>query len=693
MNYGFKENNKREIYMTRRYIVITVVFFILGSIVGINAWIIHELPDVESLVHYEPNLSTEIYDINGELINEVYQQRRIPVVLDSLPNYIPNAAISVEDKEFYKHFGINVGRILKAAWINLVRRQYAQGASTITQQLSRNLFLSLKKTILRKVQEIYLALLIERHYSKDKILEMYLNQIYFGYGNYGIGAASRYYFNKSPDSISISEASALIGIARSPGTYSPYIKRERFQKRRDFALKEMFKDKYISKIQLDSALSESLAVVDHSNEHTIGPYYINEVKQRMNALFGSAYRTWGGYKVYTAMDKEKQILADSLIEWGLRRAEKYWHLTPKDSIPDSLIYSENLPYLQGAMMVMNPTTGYVLALVGGRDFKQSTFSRATQAKRLGGSAFKPFLYTAAIDNGFSPSDFVYDLPIIKEVAGEVYAPANYDSSFMGKITLRKALCKSRNNAAIRLCEEVGPYTVVDYAHRMGIESHLEPVLSIPLGTSGISLLEMVRAYSSLANLGERVKPIFILKVVDRYGNVVYENRIVKERILSKETACIMVNMLQSVLDEGTAYGARLMGFKEPAAGKTGTTDNFTDAWFLGFTPELTAGVWVGYDYPKRIGNHASGAGVALPIWTKFMEVVCDSTMNYKFPESDSIVYRDICTESGELATPRCPNVRREIFRRGNVPKRLCHLHGKREKTENEPFEMLDEFDF
>ncbi len=682
--------------MIRNSIILSIIFVILGSLIGINVWIINDLPDVESVEYYEPLLTTRIYDINGELIDEVYQQRRIPVKLDSIPDYAVNAAIAVEDKEFYSHRGINLRRILKVAWVDLIRRSYAQGASTITQQLSRSIFLHLKKTIIRKVKEIYLALFIERHYTKDKILEMYLNEVYVGYGNYGIGAASEYYFDKTPDSLSLSESAALIGLIRSPGRYSPYNSYEKFIERRNLVLRELKAESYISTGQLDSALAESLFVVDHSNQNAIGPYYINEVKRQMNSIFGSSYRTWGGYKVYVSMDKGVQMLCDSLMEWGLSRVEKYWHLTPKDSIPDSLIHSGNIPYIQGAMVVMEPSTGYVLGLVGGRDFRQSQYSRATQAKRQAGSSFKPFLYTAAIDNGFSPSDFVFDLPIIKEIQGEPYAPGNYDSTFMGKITLRTALCKSRNSASVRLGQEVGPFTVVDYAHLMGIASHLEPVLSISLGTSSVTLLEMVRAYSTLANLGVKIKPIFILKVEDRYGHVVYENRIVKERVLSPQIAYIMVNMMQSVFNEGTAYGARRQGFKFPAAGKTGTTDNFTDGWFIGFTPFLTAGVWVGYDYPKRIGSHASGAGVALPIWTEFMKAMVDSTKDYRdyeFREPGGVVYRYVCTESGELSTPKCPNVRKEIFIEGGAPKRKCSFHGGGLEPENKSLEMIDEFDF
>ncbi len=683
----------------RRFIILNSVFFIFGAVIGINLSILSSLPDVDSLANYEPKLSTGIYDINDKLILEVFEHRRIPIILDSLPDYIPAAVVSLEDKKFYDHSGIDLKRITKVIWLNFVRKigrkKWGAGASTITQQLSRNIFLTLKKTILRKAEEIYLALLIERRYTKKEILEMYLNEIYWGYGTHGVGAASRYYFDKVPDSLSISETAALVGLIRSPGYYSPYNSYERFIGRRNLALNEMFKEEAISQEQFDSALAESLTVVDHSKEKIVGPYFINETKRRMEALFGRAYITWGGYKVYTTMNQDMQEKADSLLEWGLKRVELYWHLTKKEAIPDSLIHSENIPYLQGAMVVMDPGTGYVLSLIGGRDYKHSLYNRAIQGKRQAGSAFKPFLYTAAIDNGFLPSDFVFDLPMIKELGGEVYAPKNYDETFMGRITLRTALKKSRNVASLNLCQEVGPFSVVEYAYQMGIENPLQPVLSIALGSSDVSLLEMVRAYSTIASFGEKVNPIFIRKVVDRYGNTVYENRVVKQRVLSDATAYIVLNMMESVFESGggTAFYARRSGFAKPAGGKTGTTDDFSNAWFVGFTASLNVGVWVGYDYPRSIGNGASGGAVALPIWTEFMKAVCDSTMNYDFPVPESVEFRYICSESGELATSRCPNVVKEIFRKGNIPKTQCRLHGKGRPRIERPIEMLDGFNF
>jgi penicillin-binding protein 1A len=681
-----------------RFVIVNILVFVFGAVIGVNFAILTSLPDVDSLANYEPKLSTGIYDINDKLILEVFEHRRIPIILDSLPEYIPAAVVSLEDKRFYDHFGIDLRRLTKVMWLNFIRkiggRKWGQGASTITQQLSRNIFLTLKKTLLRKVEEIYLSLLIERRYSKKEILEMYLNEIYWGYGNHGLGAASRYYFDKIPDSLSISEAAALVGLLRSPGYYSPYNSYDRFIERRNLALNEMFKEGAITKVQLDSAVAESLHVVDQSKKEITGPYFINEVKREMENFFGRAYISWGGYKVYTTMNQDMQILADSILEWGLERVELYWHLKKKGEIPDSLIHPENIPYLQGAMVVMDPATGYVFSLIGGRDYKHSLYNRATQGRRQAGSAFKPFLYTAAIDNGFLPSDFVFDLPMIKELGGEVYAPKNYDETFMGKISLRTALKMSRNVASLNLCQEVGPFSVVEYAYQMGIESELEPVLSIALGVSEVTPLEMVRAYSTIANLGEKVNPVFIRKVVDRYGNVVYENRIVKQRVLSETTAYIILDMMQSVFEPGgTASYARRSGFGKPAAGKTGTTDDFSNAWFVGFVKGLNVGVWVGYDYPKSIGKSASGGALALPIWTEFMKAVCDSTMDEGFPVPEGVEFRYICPESGDLATSRCPNVVKEIFREGNIPKDQCQLHGVGRKEVKKPIEMLDDFDF
>ena len=667
--------------------------FAVGAILGFNVWILHSLPNIEILKNYNPVLATRVYDRNGEWIRDLYTQRRIPVPLDSIPAYVKGGLISVEDKEFYHHHGLNYKRMIKAILIDIIKRRKVQGASTITQQLARNILLSPEKSFIRKFSEIYLALELERYYTKNDILEMYLNHVYFGYGNYGIEAASEYYFGKPVGEISLKEAAALVAIVRSPGYYSPYYHLDRCLRRTDLVLKSMLEEGYIDSSQLNEASAESLVFIKAEERKRIGPYYIETVKNRLKSILGNSYLTMGGYSVYIAMDKHFQEVADSIVEAGIEFVERKYRLKPKSEFPDSVAWRGNTPYLQGALVCMDPHTGDVLALVGGRDIKQSRFNRATMAKRQAGSAFKVFLYTAAIDNGYNPSDFILDLPIIVESQNKVYAPTNFDSTFMGKITLRKAFYLSRNLAAIRLTQQIGVFTIIDYAEKMGIKSSIEPVSSIALGPSGVTLLEMTDAFGTLDNYGVRIEPVIIKKIVDRYGNIVYEGNPARERVLSKQSAYIMINMLESVFNKGTAHRARMMGFTRPAAGKTGTANNFTDAWFLGFTPDVVTGVWVGYDYPHKIARYATGAGAALPVWVSFMKAVLDST-GPDFTEPKGIIHRLICEQSGLLATPYCPIVKDEIFIKGNEPDEKCNIHTKKQKKPpTSSFEKMDRWDF
>jgi len=397
----------------------------------------------------------------------------------------------------------------------------------------------------------------------------------------------------------------------------------------------------------------------------------------------------GGYTVYTTMDMDMERVADSLVEWGCKRAEKIFKLTQKDSFADSIINPLNIPYIEGALVAIDPHTGAIKALVGGRDFRHSRFNRATMAHRQAGSSFKVFLYTAAVDNGYSPSNMILDAPIVEEIQGKIYAPANYDSTFLGKIPLRKALALSRNLASLRLVKQVGVFTTIDYAHRMGIKSPLKPVLSLPLGSCGVTPIEMADGYGTLANYGVRVSPYYIDSIKDRYGNLIYEHISMKERVLSKAASYIMINMMESVFNHGTAYGARRMGFKCPAAGKTGTTDNYTDAWFVGFVPDMVVATWLGFDTPRRIGKGATGARVALPIWVNFMKDVGDTT-NQDFPVPDGVVKKYVCTASGLLPTKYCPRVRQEVFLKGNEPEKYCDIHAPHPKIKgNVPFERMD----
>ncbi len=686
-----------SIVKIKKYLFL-ILFFILGSTLGFNIWLISSLPEVRFLKNYQLMSTSKVYDRNGNFVGDIFLTRRIPVSIDTVPENIKNGFIAIEDKLFYKHHGFNFKRLIKVIIIDFIRREKAQGASTITMQLARNLLLFQEKSFIRKIAEIYLSIKLERFLTKDEIFEIYLNYIYFGYGNYGIGAASKYYFNKSLNELTLLESASLISMVKSPGLYSIYDNYENCLKRSRLILREMLKEGFIDSSQFNQAINDSLKPVKQEDRKSVGPYYFETIKRILSGILGSVYFNIGGYEIYTGMDLDLQKIADSVTGISIENIERKYGLRKKSEF-GKLPSSDVTPYLQFSFIAIEPKTGDVLCIVGGRDIKESSLNRATQTKRQVGSTFKIFLYTAAIDNGYNPSDFILDLPVIEFINDKVYTPNNFDSTFLGKITLRKALYLSRNNAAIRLTKEVGPFTVMDYAHNLGIKSDVEPVLSIALGPSSVSLLEMVNATSTIANYGEWVEPVFVKKIVDRNGNVIYECNPQRENVLSPQTAYVMIDMLKSVFDRGTAYSAREMGFKRIAAGKTGTTNDFTDAWFVGFTPDLVAGVWVGYDIPKTIRLGASGAGAALPIWVDFMKAVYDTLSSNYFVKNakedfyvpDGIVSLKICAETGLLATPNCPKIVEEIFKISNKPDDYCDLHKGKKNIKN--FENIDKIGF
>jgi len=681
----------------KKFIFLFFLFF-LGGILGFNLWIIKTLPDVRFLKNYQLTSTSRIFDRNGKYVCDLFIVRRIPISIDTVPEKLKNGFIAVEDKIFYRHHGFNFKRLIKVLVIDFIRREKAQGASTITMQLARNLLLFSEKSFIRKIAEIYLSIKLERFFKKDEILELYLNYIYFGYGNYGVGAAAKFYYNKSLNELSLLESASLVAMVKSPGLYSVYENYENCFSRTKLVLKEMLKEGYIDSNEYNEALKDTLKPVNLNERKIPGPYYIETIKKFVSSILGSAYYNIGGYDIYTGMDLDLQKIADSVTNISIKNIEKKYFLKPKEDY-GKISNADITPYLQFSFLAMEPKSGDVLCLVGGRDIKESSLNRAIQTKRQVGSTFKIFLYTAAIDNGYNPSDFILDLPVIEFINDKVYTPNNFDSTFLGKITLRKALYLSRNNAAIRLTKEVGPFTVMDYAYKLGIKSEIEPVLSIALGPSSVSLIEMVNSIATIANYGERVEPVFVKKIVDRNGNVIYENEPQREIVLSKQTAFVMIDMLRSVFDRGTAYSAREMGFTRPAAGKTGTTNDFTDAWFVGFTPDIAAGVWVGYDIPKTIRQGASGAGAALPIWVDFMKAVYDTSSNNYFSKNsipdfyvpDGIVYTKICGETGLLATPNCPKIVEEVFISDNRPTEYCDLHKGKKDIKN--FEKIDKFNF
>ncbi|MEW6686444.1 MAG: PBP1A family penicillin-binding protein [Candidatus Edwardsbacteria bacterium] len=675
-----------------------VFFFSAGMALGTFAFFLRGLPPTSVLQDYTPKQGTKLYDSNGELIYEFCEERRILVPLSKIPLSMINATIAIEDRQFRRHWGINLFAILRAAWVNFRHHKIRQGASTITQQLARNLFLTQERTISRKIKEALLALKIERVYSKDEILALYFNQIYFGSGAYGAEAAAQVFLGKHVEDLTLAEAALLAGLPRAPSIYSPYDRPQTALNRRNTVLEAMVEIGAVTKKEAEMAKNASLNLHPRQLRLNDAPYFVEEIRKILESRYGANLLYQGGMSVYTTLDLRYQRMANAALENWLSKIEKEYgfkikredvHLSPREAD-----VTGKTPYLQGALVAIDPQSGEIKAMIGGRDFFQSKFNRATQAKRQAGSAFKPFLYTAAMDNGFTPADVILDAPIIltDDGSGESWTPMNYDESFEGSIPLRRALALSKNLPAVRLMQKVGPTTVTNYARKMGIKSPLPAVLSLSLGSADVSLLEMTSSFGVIANQGIEAEPLYIKKVIDRNGNVLEENHSYLEEVLNPRTAYIMANLMQTVIDAGTAVRARSLGFSRPAAGKTGTTNEYTDCWFIGFTPDLVCGVWVGFDEKKTIAKGATGAGLALPIWVDFMKASLAGRPVRDFPIPDGIIIKNVCLESGLLATEACPKTHAEVFIAGTEPTRPCDVHRLQElnvKGRDFHFEDLD----
>lgn len=665
-----------------RFKIWLVILSIGGGILGGTGggyfiYNLKNLPTIDQLEEYRPNLITYVYSQEGKILGEFFLERRVFIPLSRMPKYLPLAFISIEDDKFYQHRGVNFWAILRALWVNLKERRLTQGGSTITQQLAKNLFLTPKKSIWRKIQEIVLALQIERRYSKEEILEKYLNQIYFGGGVYGVGEAAREYFGKEVENLSLAEAALLASIPKNPAYYSPLRHPEHTLQRRNYVLSRMYQLGYISREELKKVKKEPLRIKRGKGKrgyYLHAPYFVEWVRQKIEEKYGYD-RLWrGGLRVYTTLNFELQKKAEEAIIPYLKRND-----------------------FQGALLSMNPSTGFIRALVGGRNFKESQFNRAIQAKRQTGSAFKLFTYTAAIDSKrFTPVSVFFDAPIFfkrkpfLKKSGEIkeeemfWFPQNFTRTYRGKVFLWEMLAHSINVASVKLLEKVGIGKVISSAHRMGIESKLNPDLTLTLGTSSVSLLEMVRAYATLCNLGIRVEPIFIQKVEDREGRVLEENFPRKESVLSPQTSYVMINLLEKVVNLGTGQRIRWMGFTRPCAGKTGTvgwpgeeeTDKTMDAWFIGFTPELVTGVWIGKDDGSPLGEKITGSRGAIPIWVKFMKWALEDLPVQDFIPPEGVVFKKIDKTTGLLATPLSKETIWLAFIEGTAP---THYSKEREE--------------
>lgn len=642
-------------------------------------------PSISSLESYVPAQTSKLYAADGRFITELGLERRTLIRLSEIPRHVRAAVIATEDRRFYQHAGIDYFRIFGAALRNLRAGGYVQGFSTITMQLARNVFpdrISREKTLLRKLKEARVARAIEKRYTKDRILELYLNQVYLGNGAYGVETAAQRYFGKSVRNVTVAEAAVLAGLLKGPERYNPRRFADRAIQRRNTVLELMRRNGSISDADASLAKASPLQLADRTESGDIAPYFVEWVRQELDEHFGKSLYA-EGLKVYTSLDVDMQTAAERALENQLQAIEAgkfgtYKHLTYEAYLARSAEGGQtgaaNSPYLQGAFVVIEPRTGAVRAMIGGRDFGDSKFNRAVQALRQPGSTFKPIMYAAAIHEGFAPSQLVEDSPLsLDQVSGETWTPQNFDLKFMGEMPLRRALYQSRNLAAIRTGMMVGTDAVISMARNFGITTPIPPYPSIYIGSADVYPLQLISAYSVFANLGIRTTPHAILKVETADGKLLWKPVQRREAALSTEEAWLMVNMMKDVVVRGTAARVWAEGFHVPAGGKTGTTNDGADVWFVGYTADLVAGVWMGFDRPQKIKSNAQGGSLAVPAWQAFMtEIYRRKPKPPDWPRPDGIVTREIDSHTGRLANSRCADaVVTEFFIRGTEPLRTC----------------------
>jgi penicillin-binding protein 1A len=652
-----------------------------------------DLPSLAKLHDIQPSLITHVYDRNGVLLKEFYNERRMLIPYEKIPPYLIDCLLATEDRKFYSHWGVDIRRIVGATVHNLTRFSLTrEGASTLTQQLSRSLFpkvLSPEKSYIRKIKEALTAIKIERTYSKNEILQMYLNQNYFGRGAYGIQAAAQVYFSKDAWDLTLPDCAVLIGLLKAPNRYSPIDHPDRALNRRNIVFNSLVEYGKLSEEKADSLKRLPLEIDPNQGDFGKAPYFTELIRQHLFETYGEEALYSSGMSIYTTLDAAMQAAAENALFAKVDELQRQTVANHRADNPDyTMLATDSTGHtgtkriykqIQGMLMAVDNETGGVLAFIGGRDFNISKFIRVTQALRQPGSSFKPFVYTTAIDNGFSPSDLFLDSPIVLTIGGKEWRPDNFDLTFRGEMTMRDALKDSRNLVAIKLIMDplVTPQQVVEYAHRMGISTPLNPVPSLAIGSSEVTMWDMVPAFSVFPNGGIRKAPFYITKIVDRNGNVKFEKtRIDQEEVLAPQTAYIMTNMLQTVVDHGTGAGARALGFSRPAGGKTGTSNNNTDNWFVGFTPQITCGVWIGFDDKTKIGSGRGevGATTALPIWANFMKAATADLPVKDFPVPPGIYTTTICLDSGKLAREDCPRTVTDIFTEATLPKEECTLN-------------------
>jgi 1A family penicillin-binding protein len=682
--------------------VIAAAIFSLALLAGLGAGLLvgswqsacRDCPSIAQIYVWEPKQATKILDYQGRLVAELFQERRTPVSIKDLPKYVPAAFIAVEDKRFYRHNGFDYVRLVGANLRNILSGSITGGGSTITQQLARNMFRSevgFEQKITRKIKEARVAREIEQVYTKDQILEAYLNQINFGHGWYGIETAAQRYFGKPAALLNTAEAALLAALPKAPTRYSPFKSPERALQRRNLVLSIMAAQDLVPEQEAERWKQEPLPERPQGgDEGTLAPYFVEWVRDLLDERFGTdLYQR--GLRVTTTLDIEMQRRALEAMQAGWKRIEsqpRYPH--PKyDSVKagNKPRKDGQTPYLQGMFIALDPQTGDIRALIGGRDFADSKFNRAVQAKRQAGSTFKPFVYAAAMSNGIPASHVIFDSPLSIEMpSGEPYTPKNYDATFNGPLNLRDALKRSINIVSVKLGLEVGLETVAQTARNMGITTPVPPYPSTPIGAPDVIPLEMAGAYTAFANSGTRATPQGVLRIESPDGGVLWQARAERKVVLDSMPAAIVRDVLRDVVDHGTANSARnaLTGlpYTIAAAGKTGTTNDATDVWFIGFTPDLLAAVWFGFDRPQKIVAGADGGKYAAPVWGAFMRSVYVGPDALRMPPAEwtlpaALITREVDRETGKLATEFCPgaNVYEEIFIPGTEPTETCDSAG------------------
>jgi penicillin-binding protein 1A len=691
---------------------ILVVFIGLIAVLSSVYFLSRNLPSLEQLENYDPDLVTRIYSADGIVLNELFVQKRVFIELDRIPEHMQHAIVASEDRRFYNHWGLSLRSVARAIVINTLSMSYRQGFSTLTQQLARNLYKSVgfEDSLLRKIKEVITAIQIERTYTKEEILEMYLNTVHFGHGTYGVEAATKRFFGKESRDLTIDESALLAGLLPAPASYSPIHHPDRAIRRRNTVLRLMRDQHYIGRGKYEENRVRTLESVQEAPKRGSAPYFTEYVRRIMEkedtALDVNIYRD--GLKIYTTLDSRLQTIAEDAMmltvrdDQGRLNKRLYKDREEFENLAYLTIYSEDSLKMmlagegqlykdlrdkllvQCAFVALDPTTGGILAMVGGRPDYHDQYNRAVQAKRQPGSVFKPFVYTTALDNGYPVTEQLLNQPVVLNIQNMdgtwvKWKPQNYDGSTGGLTTFREGLRKSMNLISVRMVQQdIAPAEQVKQtAKRMGINSDIRAVDAIALGTSEVYPIEIVSAYAALANQGVYSKPFGITRVEDRYGNVIKEYYPDRKEVLSEETAYLMTSLMQTVMDRGTGGSARWKyKFNRPAAGKTGTTQGWSDAWFVGFTPQIAAGCWFGVDdFQVPLGPGQDGTRAALPAWARFMKTAHDTLdlPTQKFEKPGGIEDKEICSVTKKLPLPACP-VEQEIFKTGTEPTQKCKVH-------------------